>query len=112
MGGHGACLCGASAQILEAAALYRSGPNQVVSASASPTWVRESAERERERLHASIEELDLELSIADRSRLPDQLIQALFAGRAVAAGVDVAAVSGTRWLTINRHPKTYPALSS
>ena len=97
MGGHGACLCGASAQILEAAALYRSsGPNQVVSASASPTWVRESAERERERLHASVEELDLELSIADRSRLSEQLIQALFDGRAVAAGVHVAAVSGTR----------------
>ena len=72
-------------------------PNQVVSASASPSCaVRESAERERERLHASVEELDLELSIADRSRLSEQLIQALFDGRAVAAGVHVAAVSGTR----------------
>ena len=97
MGGHGACLCGASAQILEAAALCRrSGPNHVVSASASPTWVRESAARERERLHASVEELDLELSIADRSRLSEQLIQALFDGRAAAAGVHVAAVSRTR----------------
>jgi hypothetical protein len=32
------------------------------------------AERERERLHASVEELDLELSIDDRPRLSDQLI--------------------------------------
>jgi hypothetical protein len=34
-----------------------------------------SAEGEGERLHASIEELDLELSIDDRLRLSDQLIQ-------------------------------------
>ena len=55
-----------------------------------------SAERERERLHAGIEELDLELSIAD--------------GHAVAGSVNVAAVSGSRWLTINRHSKTYRVL--
>ena len=69
-----------------------------------------SAERERERLHAGIEELDLELSIADRSRLSEQLIQALFDGHAVAGSVNVAAVSGSRWLTINRHSKTYRVL--
>ena len=49
-----------------------------------------SAERERERLHAGIEELDLELSIDDRLRLSDQLIQPLFDHRAVAALVHVA----------------------
>ena len=53
-----------------------------------------SAEREGERLHASIEELDLELAIDDRLRLSDQLIQPLFDDRAVAALVHVDAVSG------------------
>ena len=42
-----------------------------------------SAERERERLHTGIEELDLELSLGDRSRLSNQLIQALLGDRAV-----------------------------
>ena len=41
-------------------------------------WVPVLAEREGQRLHASIEELDLELSIDDRLRLADQLIQLLF----------------------------------
>jgi hypothetical protein len=35
-----------------------------------------SAERERERFHAGIEKLDLELSIGDRSRLSNQLLEA------------------------------------
>ena len=66
-----------------------------------------SAEREGERLHASIEELDLELSIDDRLRLSDQLIQPLFDHRAVAAVVHVEAVSRTRRLPVNRHAETH-----
>src|SRR5882762_1209968 len=52
-----------------------------------------SAERERKRLHARIEELDLELSVSDGVRLSDQLIQPLFGNRAVALVVDVDPVS-------------------
>jgi hypothetical protein len=36
-----------------------------------------SAERERERLHARIEEFDLELTLGDGSGLSDQLVQSL-----------------------------------
>jgi hypothetical protein len=46
-------------------------------------FMRHSPERERERFHARIEKLDLELSSANRSRLPNQLIQALLGHRAV-----------------------------
>ena len=56
----------------------------------------ELAERERERLHASIEELDLEVPIDDRLRLSDQLIQPLFDDRAVAGGIHVETVGGDR----------------
>ena len=66
-----------------------------------------SAERERERLHAGIEELDLELPIDDRVRLSDQLIQPLLDHRAVAAFVNVQAVSRTRRPPVNRHAETY-----
>ena len=68
-----------------------------------------SAERERERLHAGIEELDLELPIDDRLRLPDQLIQTRFDHRAVAAVVHVEAVSRTGRLSVDRHAETYGA---
>src|SRR5262245_64566102 len=73
-----------------------------------------SAERERERLHAGVEELDLEPSIGDRSRLPDQLIQALFDSGAVAAVIDVATMRGTGRLPVDRDaeadtaPRTRP----
>ena len=66
-----------------------------------------SAEREGERRHAGIEEFDLELSIDDRLRLSDQLIQPLVDNRAVAALVHVAAMSSTRRLPVNRHAETY-----
>ena len=62
-----------------------------------------SAEREGQRLHASIEELDLELSIDDRLRLADQLIQPLFDNGAVAALVHVETASRTRRLPVDRH---------
>ena len=64
-----------------------------------------SAERERERFHAGIEELDLELSIGDRSRLSNQLIQALLGDRAVALVVDVTSMACARRLSIDQHSK-------
>src|SRR5205823_5837051 len=60
-------------------------------------------ERERERLDTRIEELDLELSIDDRSWLPDQLVQALFDDRAVAALVRIDPVSWPRRVAVDRH---------
>ena len=64
------------------------------------------AEREGERLRASIEELDFELSICDRLRLSDQLIQTRFHHRAVAALVYIEAMSRTWRLPVNRHAET------
>src|SRR4051812_15072378 len=43
-----------------------------------------SAESERKRFRAGIEEFDLELAVADGLRLPDQLIKARCAKRSVA----------------------------
>ena len=62
-----------------------------------------SAERERERLSARVEKLDLELAIHDRPWLSDQLMKSLFGEHAVAQLVDVDAVcsagfSRSSWL--------------
>src|ERR1700694_5816464 len=70
-----------------------------------------SAERERKRLHARIEELDLELSVSDGVRLPDQLIQPLLGNRAVALVVDVASVSSARRLSVDEHAKSHGSSS-
>src|SRR5947208_1333286 len=64
-----------------------------------------SAERERERLHTGIEELDLELAIGDRSRLSNQLIQALLGDRAVALVVYVSSMARARRPSIDQHSK-------
>ena len=48
-----------------------------------------SSEREGERFHAGIEKLDLELSFFDRSRLSNQLIEALLGDRSVTLVVDI-----------------------
>ena len=69
-----------------------------------------SSERERKRLDASIEEVDRERSIDDRLRLSRQLIQSLLAYGSVATLVDVETVSGARWLAVDRHAESYPAL--
>jgi hypothetical protein len=61
-----------------------------------------SAERERKNLHARTEKLDLELAIGDGFRLSDQLIETLFAHRAVALLVNVNAVSRARRLSIDQ----------
>src|SRR5258706_14026187 len=72
---------------------------------------RGSAERERKRLHARIEKLDLELSISNGLRLSDQLIQPLFGHRAVALLVNVNSVSSARRLSIDAHAKSYRSSS-
>ena len=56
---------------------------------------RRSAERERERVDAGLEELDLEPAIADGRPLPDQLVQPWFGEYAIAVLVYVEAVSSS-----------------
>src|SRR5260370_15942490 len=68
---------------------------------------RGSAERERKSLHARIEKLDLELSISNGLRLPDQLIQPLVSRRAAAPLVNVNSVSSARRLSIAEHAKAH-----
>jgi hypothetical protein len=58
--------------------------------------VRVSAEREREHLGAGIEELELELAIADRSRLTDEVVEPWLGDGPVALFVDVSAVRVAR----------------
>ena len=65
------------------------------------------AERERESLHARIEELDLEQPIDDGFRLPDELIEALLGNRAVALVIHVDATSAAWWLSIYEHCLLY-----
>ena len=72
----------------------------------NPGEVFHSAERERERLHARIEELDLEQPVSDGVRLPDQLIQPLPGNRAVALVVDVGSMSSARRLSIDEDAKS------
>src|ERR671913_2575993 len=66
-----------------------------------------SAEREAISLHPRIEKLDLEESISDGLLLSDQLVEALFANRAVAPLVDVGSVSGARRLSIDEYAKRH-----
>src|SRR5262245_2194168 len=63
-------------------------------------------EREGERLHAGVEELDLELAIDDRFGLSDQLMQARLADDAIAGGIHVETSRGSRRLAVNRHAET------
>src|SRR4051812_18229235 len=66
-----------------------------------------STEREGERFHPGIEKLDLELSVGDRSRLSNQLIQALLGDRAVTLLVDIAAMACARRSSVDEHSKGY-----
>src|SRR5215216_424125 len=70
-----------------------------------------SAEREDKSFHAWVEELDLELSISDGLRLSDQLIQPLFANRAVSLLVNVDSMSSARRLPIDEHAKSHGSSS-
>src|SRR5262249_3753679 len=65
------------------------------------------AEGERIGFHARIEKRDLEQSISDGLWLPDQLIQPLFAQRAVALVVNVTSVSRARRQSIDEHAKPH-----
>ena len=76
--GHHQCR---SADVPESVAIRRSTAIQQTLAIHRTGTPEASAERERERLDAGIEELDLELAIDDRLRLSDQLIQTLFEQR-------------------------------
>src|SRR5215216_6847494 len=67
----------------------------------------ESAEGEAITLHPRIEKLDLEESISYGLGLPDQLIEALFAERAVAPLVNVGSVSTIRRLSIDEHAERH-----
>ena len=67
----------------------------------NPGEVFHSAERERERLHTGIEELDLELAIGDRSRLSNQLIQTLLGDRSFTLVVYVTSMVRARRLSID-----------
>src|SRR5207248_4799521 len=66
-----------------------------------------SSERKDISLHARIEKLDLEHSIGNRLGLPDELVEPLFRGRAVALLVDVGPVSIPRRAPIKEHAETY-----
>jgi hypothetical protein len=65
-----------------------------------------SAEGEDQGLHTRIEELDLELSITDVSRLPDQLIQPLVRDRADPVVVHVAAVGSAGRPAVEQYPES------
>ena len=64
-----------------------------------------SAEREAVRLHARIEELDLEQAVDDRPRLADQLVRALLGDDPAASGLHVAPLSSSRDLAIEEDPE-------
>src|SRR6202011_4206845 len=66
-----------------------------------------SAERERKGLHVRVEKFDFEESICDGLRLPDQLVQPLLGGPAVALLVDVASVSRAWRPPIDQHSKSH-----
>src|SRR5688572_30263710 len=74
--------------------------------------VSSSAEGERVRFYAGIQELNLEPSIDNAARLANQLIQALFGSHAVAARLDVETVRGGRRLPIERDAKADRAAGS
>src|SRR5207244_1272975 len=66
-----------------------------------------SSERKDISLHARIEKLDLEHSIGNRPGLPDELVETLFSGLAVALLVDVGPMSIPRRAPIEQHAETY-----
>jgi hypothetical protein len=69
--------------------------------------VDDSPECEHEGLDPRIEKLDLELSVLDRLRLPDQLIYPLFGDRAITLVINIDSVSGRRQLSVNEYAKPH-----
>src|SRR5437016_6310876 len=84
----------------------RAGQARSARRHAGRAW-RASSERKDISLHAQIEKLDLEHSIGNRLGLPDELVEPLFSGRAVALLVDVGPVSIPRRAPIKEHAETY-----
>src|SRR6478736_2400357 len=62
-----------------------------------------STERERERLDAAVEELDLELAVGDRLTLSNELIQTLLGRGAGAMLVDVGPMRFGRQLAVEKN---------
>src|SRR5437016_2947861 len=84
----------------------RAGQARSARRHAGRAW-RASSERKDISLHARIEKLDFEHSIGNRLGLPDELVEPLFGGRAVALLVDVSSVSIPRRAPIEEHAETY-----
>ena len=70
-----------------------------------------SAERDGKRLNARIEKFDFKQPINDRRRLPDQLVQPLFARHAIALFVRITAVGCSGRLAVDEHTKANPGSS-
>ena len=86
--------------------LFRGPPQTREFQNRQPILFRDpSAERESERFHAGIEKLDLELSIDDRSRLSNQLIQPLLRDRAITSLVYVTSMAYARRLSVDEDSK-------
>ena len=73
-------------------------------------WRPESAAQSLPKGHrkafgSGIEELDADLVIDNRLRLPNQLIHSLFIKGSVALAVNINGRSGTRKLSVDEHPK-------
>jgi len=81
----------------------------IVSIGESPRWMvtQRISERERKSLHARTEKLDLELSIGDGFRLPDQLVETLFGTVPFPLLVNVDSVSRAWRLSIDQHAKSH-----
>ena len=66
-----------------------------------------SSEREAERLNTGIKKFDFELTIGDRSLLPDQLIKSLLGNYSFASFVNVISVGRPRRLSIDQHAESH-----
>ena len=64
-----------------------------------------SAKRERKRLHALVEKLDLAAAIYDGLRLSNELIKTLVIGDAHSLVVEIAAARRNRRLSVEQHAK-------
>src|SRR5262245_50140182 len=73
----------------------------------SPGNGQASAEGETKSLNAGFEKLDLEQAIRDRLRLPDQLIEPLFANGTPPVLVDGEPARSTGRLSIDQHTKPH-----
>src|SRR5918994_921885 len=68
-----------------------------------PRCCRGSPKREAEELNTRFDELDLEDSLRDRSRLADELVGALLRDGAIAVAIDVGTVRAGCRLAVDTH---------